>query len=79
MISIWSIFSFLKQKKAPVYRYDSVAFSEQNTKVDMYIQSWLKKHPEYIPVSVSVCPAHITSVVFGVIIFKYEIKDEKRG
>ena len=68
--SMWS----LRKKQEKQYIYDVISFSESSTTIEKKVHEWLSGHRQYEPVSIAFSPSGITGILFGVIIYKYEVK-----
>jgi len=63
-------------KKKKIYKYGTKEFSNTHTTVNQLVHEWLRKHPDVIPVSISMCPSGISGVTFVIIIYKEAVKSE---
>lgn len=61
-------------KKKREWIYDSMSFSESAVLMNRRIHEWLNTHQQYEPVDIAIVPSGITGILFGVIIYKYEVK-----
>ena len=62
------------KNKEKEYIHDVISFSDPSLTIERKVHEWLNNHRQFEPVSVSFCPSGITGVLFGVIIYKYEVK-----
>jgi hypothetical protein len=63
-----------KKKKEKQYIHDVISFSEPALTIEKKVHDWINSHQQYEPVSVAFSPSGISGILFGLIIYKYEVK-----